>query len=155
MSLEQIETLISKIWSSMPEISDQNHDWVGDILSKEPEECDLFTFYATPSIGLLLHLSKGVLVHYFLHTEILHLIGKSKTIQSNYSSYRDIDSLCPQPSAPTAGQPFQSSWRSRDRIRHSRRTCTVRRCQSEDSGTLRSATGSRENIGTWKSENKW
>ena len=43
----------------MPEIFDQNHDWVGDLLSKEPEECDLFTFYAVPSIGLLLHLSKG------------------------------------------------------------------------------------------------
>ena len=47
----------------MPEIFDQNHDWVGDLLSKEPEECDLFTFYAVPSIGLLLHLSKGALVH--------------------------------------------------------------------------------------------
>ena len=63
MSQEQIETLISKIWSRMPEIFDQNHDWVADLLSKEPEECDLFTFYAAPSIGLLLHLSKGALVH--------------------------------------------------------------------------------------------
>ena len=48
----------------MPEIFDKNHDWVGDLLSKEPEECDLFTFYAVPSIGLLLHLSKGTLVHW-------------------------------------------------------------------------------------------
>ena len=63
MSQEQIETLISKIWSRMPEIFDQNHDWVGDLLSKEPEVCYLFAFYAAPSIGLLLHLSKGKLVH--------------------------------------------------------------------------------------------
>ena len=39
------------------------NDWVADLLSKEPEECDLFTFYAAPSKGLLLHLSKGALVH--------------------------------------------------------------------------------------------
>ena len=63
MSQEKIETLIIKILSRMPEIFDQNHDWVGDLLSKEPEVCYLFAFYAAPSIGLLLHLSKGKLVH--------------------------------------------------------------------------------------------
>ena len=57
MSQEQIETLISKIWWRKSEIFDQNHDWVGALLSKEPKESHLFTFYAVPSVGLLLHWS--------------------------------------------------------------------------------------------------
>ena len=38
----------------MPEIFDQNHDWIGVLLSKEPKESHLFTFFAVPSTGLLL-----------------------------------------------------------------------------------------------------
>ena len=64
MSQEQIETLISKIWWRMPEIFDQNHDWIGDLLRKEPKQSHFFTFNAAPSIGLLLHWSKGGLVHW-------------------------------------------------------------------------------------------
>ena len=89
MSQEQIETLISKIWSRMPEIFDQNHDWVADLLSKEPEECDLFTFCAAPSIGLHLHLSKGALVHWgnfrALAFTCLEFKGKIYYIKQNYS----------------------------------------------------------------------
>ena len=65
MSQEQIETLISKIWWRMPEIFDQNDDWVGALLSKEPNKSHLFTCYAAPSIGLLMQYSKGALVHYY------------------------------------------------------------------------------------------
>ena len=34
MSQEQIETLKSKIWWRMSELFDQNHDWIGVLLSK-------------------------------------------------------------------------------------------------------------------------
>ena len=44
MSQEQIETLIFKIWWRMLEIFDQNDDWVGALLSKEPNKSHLFTF---------------------------------------------------------------------------------------------------------------
>ena len=30
----------------MPEIFDQNHDWIGFLLSKEANELHLFTFFA-------------------------------------------------------------------------------------------------------------
>ena len=40
MSQKKIKTLISK----MPEIFDQNHDWIGVLLSKEPKYSHLFTF---------------------------------------------------------------------------------------------------------------
>ena len=44
----------------MPEIFDQNDDWVGALLSKEPNKS-----HAAPSIGLLMQYSKGALVHYY------------------------------------------------------------------------------------------
>ena len=47
----------------MPEIFDKNRDWIIVLLSKEPKQSHLFTFYAAPSVGLLLHQSKGILIH--------------------------------------------------------------------------------------------
>ena len=47
----------------MPEIFDQNDDWVGALLSTQPNKSHLFTFDAVPSIGLLLQYSKCALVH--------------------------------------------------------------------------------------------
>ena len=58
MSQEQIETLIFKIWCRMPEIFDQNHDWIVVLPCKEPKESHLFTFYAVQSTGLLFSISR-------------------------------------------------------------------------------------------------
>ena len=33
--MSKIESLISKIWWSMPEIFDQNHDWIGALISNK------------------------------------------------------------------------------------------------------------------------
>ena len=63
----------------MPEIFDQNHDRIGVLLSKEPNELHLFTFYAAPSIGLLLHQSKCALVHF---------CPKAKQYGKNYTNFQ-------------------------------------------------------------------
>ena len=47
----------------MPEIFDHNDDWECALLSTEPNKSHLLTFYAAPSIGLLLQYSKCALVH--------------------------------------------------------------------------------------------